>query len=142
MEIPFPARGSTDGQLRGDQHQRAFRLVRQTAAQFLQDKFHVGFVVIVDGRVVGEPENVRVGAGGFRVVGEAQIFLRETGGEEFVKARLEQRRFAFIEPRDVGGVEVEAGHGEMFRAAGRINTTEMPESDDGDFHGRSAETMQ
>ena len=69
-----------------------------------------------------------------RVGGETEFFEDEAGGEELVQARFEKGRFAVIELRDRRRVEVNAGHLEVARAAGRGDTTEMPEAGDSQVH--------
>ena len=130
----FQLGAGADGQLRGNQNQRAGGQMRQGAAQIAEDEVHVRFVVVIDRRVVGEPEHVGVRAGGFRVGREGKFFGGEAGGDQFVQARFQQRRLAGIQFRDIRRVKIQPDDRKMFRATRRRDAAEMPEAEDGDIH--------
>ena len=54
--------------------------VEQRAAQISKNRFNIGFIVLVDRRVVGEPENIRIFTGDFCVSRKGKFFCRESGG--------------------------------------------------------------
>ena len=61
----FQLRAGADRQLRGNQNERAFRQMRQGAAEIFQDKVNIRFVAFIDRRVVSKPEHIGIGAGDF-----------------------------------------------------------------------------
>ena len=127
-EFLFQLRAGADGQLRGNQNERAFRQMRQRAAKIGQNIFHVRFVVLIDRRVVAQPEHVGIGAGDFGIGGEGKFLGGESGGDEFVQARFEQRRLAGIQLGDIRGVKIQSDDGEMLRATRGGDAAEMPEA--------------
>src|ERR1035437_5077282 len=130
----FQLRTGADGQLRGNQNERAVRQMRQYAAQISKNEFDVRFVVVVNRRVVSQPKNVRVCAGDFCVGREGKFFGRETGGDEFVQTGFKQRRLALIQLRNIRHIKIQADDRKMFRAARRRDAAKMPEAEDGDVH--------
>ena len=110
--------------------------MRQRAAEIGENEVHIRFVVVIDRRVVAKPEHIGAGAGDFWIGGERKFLCSEAGGEEFVQARLEQRRLAGIQPGDVRRVEIESDDLEMPRATRGSDAAEMPEAEDGDIHRR------
>ena len=130
----FQGGAGADGQLRGNQHEGAGGQMGQGAAQGREHGVHIRFVIAVDGGIVGEPEDIGLGAGGGGIVREGKFFGGESGGEEFVQAGFEQRGLALVQAGDVGGVEVQSGDLKMPGAAGGGDAAEMPEAKDGDVH--------
>ncbi len=109
--------------------------MRQGAPQVGKHKFNIRLVVVIHRRVVTEPQNVGTGAGCGGVGGERQPFCGEAGGDEFVEARLEERRLAGFELRDICGVKVQANHPKMPGAASRRDASQMPQAENGDLQG-------
>lgn len=94
--------------------------------------------MVVDRRVVTEPEHVGILARGFRVGGEAQRLLRQKLHYEFIQLRLEDGRTAISQAADSGLIEIHPDGLEVFSAAGSSDGAEMPESKNGDMELMSA----
>jgi hypothetical protein len=60
-ELPLQRGACAHGQLRRDQHQRAGRQMRQATTKLLQHELDVRFVMVIDRRIVTEPEHVGIG---------------------------------------------------------------------------------
>ena len=63
--------------------------MRQRRAEMAENEVDIRFIVFIDRRVVGEPEDIGLGAGNFGIGGEGKFFGREAGGDQFDDARLE-----------------------------------------------------
>ena len=124
----FQPGAGTNGQLRGNQHQRALGQVRQRVAEIGEDEVRVRLVVFVDRRVVTKPEHVGVGAGDFGVGREGKFLRGKSGGNEFIQPRFEQGRLTGIESGNVRLVEIEPDDPEMPRATCSGDASEVPEA--------------
>ena len=95
---------------------------------------HVRFIVIIHRRVHADPKHIGVHARGLGIGREGKFFGGDSGGDQFVQSRLEQRRLPRVQPRDISRVHPQPDDRKMFRATRRRDAAEVPEALDNNFH--------
>jgi hypothetical protein len=132
---------ATDGELRGDQDDRAVAKVRERLPGRLEHCVDVRAILLVDRRVAGEPDHVRAGDGLGDRGRERQPLRREALADQRVEPGLGDGRPAVRQRVDRRGLgiprrDVMAGAGHT----GRDHRAEVPQTEDGDVHERESKS--
>ena len=122
-------------QLRGHQHHRSIIQQRQFLPDSRNDAVNIGMVIVIDRRVIGDPDQLGLLQGGMGIGGKMQVSGRQTLCNQRVQSRLEQRRLAQVQSGDDIGLIIKAGHlVPELRQTGRSDRSQMPQADNSNPH--------
>ena len=106
-EMPFQFRNAADRHLGGHNYDCAVAQIRKQGADLGLHISNIGAVIIINGRVEGDPNNLRVTHRHCRVCGEGEGARGYTFLDRAGQTRLEERRHTIGQVGDGGGVGIE-----------------------------------